>query len=91
MKELTIVPKIIDKSVLSEKANLFIPRDRELIIEEDIQTPEDTLGIVYRFKIGDGMSSYSELPYISSLYSLFPKVSFCDNTYENCLTLKLDR
>ena len=91
MKELTIVPKIIDKSTLSEKGKLFIPKDRELIIEEDVQSPEDASGIVYRFKIGDGITSYSELSYVSSLYSLFPRVSFCDNSYENCLTLKLDR
>ena len=91
MNELTIVPKIINKSQLSTNGNLFIPIDRELIIEEDMQTPDDKSSIIYRFKIGNGISSYKELPYVSSLYSLFPKVLFCDSSYENCLTLKLDR
>ena len=87
MKELKILPKILNKEYLTLNGSSFVPMDRELIIEADSQEPHDSNSTIYRFKIGNGISPYKELSYVSSLYSLFPKVILCDNKYENGLTI----
>lgn len=87
MNKVTLVPKIISREVLTANGSTLIPRNRELIIESDMQEPGNEDSIVYRFKIGNGLDTYKDLPYTSSLYSLFPKISFYDSKYENGLTL----
>ena len=84
MKSVVIELKKMKKSELVNSA--FVPKLRELIVEEDVGDSEDKA--VYRFKIGDGMRRYSELPYISSIYSLFPTVLLCDPNYTRSVELK---
>ena len=58
MESVVIKLKKLKKSELSDMH--FVPKDRELIVEEDIKDSEDKS--VYRFKVGDGMRPYSDLP-----------------------------
>ena len=71
MKEISIELKKYTKDYLSKNPDKVF-QNRELIVEVDNSVPDDP---VYRFKLGDGVSPYKELKYISSLYSLYP--SFC--------------
>ena len=84
MESVVVKLKRLKKSELAETH--FIPKCRELIIEEDVNESADKT--VCRFKIGDGMRQYSDLPYISSLYSLFPSVLLCDQNYTRSIELK---
>jgi hypothetical protein len=84
LESVVIKLKKLKKSELADMH--FVPKDRELIVEEDVKDSDDKS--VYRFKVGDGMRTYSDLPYVSSLYSLFPNVLLCDQNYTRSIELK---
>ena len=87
MATIKLVPKAFTKEYLKQNASTVF-QDRELIVEvEKGSTKENT---VLRFKIGDGVKPYSQLPYVSSLYALFPSVNLCDNNYQNILKISLE-
>ena len=86
MNNLTIAIKKFTKKYLSENSQIVF-KNRELIMEEDNDGVREH--IVYRFKIGDGVTPYNELRYISSLYSLIPNVIFYDSDYKNSVVLEL--
>ena len=84
---MNIIPKAYTRDYLDENSNIVF-RDRELIVEVDKGTSKDDT--TFRFKIGDGIKSYSALPYISSLYALFPKVVLYNIDYSTELAISLD-
>ena len=87
MKGIKIKPKCYTKQYLEEHGHI-IPRNRELVLERDsgVDSSQDVL----RFKVGDGVTTYSKLKYVSSLYAIFPKIIFYDNNYENYVSLDLE-
>lgn len=85
MNTVDIYPKIIDRQKLKENSQIIF-RNRELIIEKEEQSVDN---MVLRFKIGDGIKTYDALPYVSSLYSLFPEFCLCDSKYENSINIHL--
>jgi hypothetical protein len=86
MKELRIFLKKYTKEYLSEHSDMVF-HNRELIIESDESSVGDP---VLRFKIGDGMTPYKQLKYVSSIYSLFPTFAICDASYNHEIILNLD-
>ena len=85
MKELKVIMKSFTKEYLTEHSDRVF-RNRELVIEKELgSTPDDT---VYRFKIGDGISPYKDLKYVSSIYSLLPSVSLLNESYDAGLELR---
>lgn len=75
------VTKIIGKSksreeMLTDSSNLIL-KERELLIETEGYGDTFTT----RFKIGDGVTPYCELPYISSIYKLFPNFILYNSDY----------
>lgn len=87
MKGIRIKPKCYTKQYIEEHGYI-IPKSRELIIEREqgVEPSQD----VIRFKVGDGITPYSKLKYVSSLYSIFPKIVFYDDNYENYVSLDLE-
>ena len=73
--------KIIAKSKTREEMTTtgadLILKDRELLLETEGVDDKFTV----RFKIGDGATPYKELPYISSIYKLFPNFTLYNNNY----------
>ena len=63
-------------------------KDREFIVEKESGTEKSST--IYRFKIGDGISQYKELSYISSIYNLFPKFSIYDKSYKTGIHFKFE-
>lgn len=55
----------------------YILKDKELLVETDGENET----FVARFKIGDGKTPYSQLPYISNLYKLCPNFLLYNNDY----------
>ena len=62
--------------------------DRELIVE--VSEGSDSSNTVYRFKVGDGVTPYSQLPYVSSIYSLFPFVNIFDKNYSKGIEISCE-
>lgn len=87
MKQVTINNNnVFDKKYLSENSHLVF-RYRELIVEiEKSDNPEQT--DTYRFKIGDGVTPYKDLKYVSTIYSLFPSFKLFDRDYKKCVEIK---
>lgn len=81
MKSLSILPKTFNKEDIKGSAIIF--RDRELVVESD----GDGDNTVLRFKIGDGIKPYNALPYVSSMYALYPFVYLYNKDYTNCIKL----
>lgn len=86
MKELNVLAKVFDKEYLREN-NHIIFKNRELIVERDPGT--DDSDTTYRFKIGDGVTPYRDLKYISSIYNLFPSFTYYDKDYETAIHFNL--
>lgn len=86
MKVISIKLKKYTKEYLLKNHDKVF-QNRELVIEVDNSTVDDP---VYRFKVGDGVSPYSELKYISTLYSLYPMFCICNESYTNKINLSLD-
>lgn len=86
MKELNVLAKVFDRNYLKEHAHIIF-KDRELIIEKDSGIGEQDT--TYRFKIGDGITPYSNLSYISSIYNLFPNFTYYDNDYTTAIHFSL--
>lgn len=81
----TIVPKSFTREYLKEHGS-YVFRDRELVVEkEEAGEPDNP---ILRFKLGDGIRPYSELPYISSIYALFPRVHLYNNDYSKEITIE---
>lgn len=52
-------------------------RNRELLLEYEGEGDKR----IYRFKLGDGITPYNQLSYISSLYALYPMFNLYNNSY----------
>ena len=63
----------------------IILKEREFLVE----TEGENETLVARFKIGDGRTKYSELPYQSSIYKLFPEFILYNNEYTYGVKIKL--
>lgn len=81
MKSLSIVPKMFNRDDIRGSSIIF--RDRELVVESD----GDGDNAVLRFKIGNGIEPYSSLPYVSSMYALYPFVYLYNKDYTNSIKL----
>lgn len=84
MKGINIAPKKFSREYLRDHGNIIF-KDRELVVEEEAGT--DTDNTILRFKIGDGKTPYRQLKYASSLYSLYPKITFYDEEYTSYISL----
>lgn len=84
-KQLTIIPKTIMKSDISNKED-FIPKVRELIAEQE--GFGDTK--ILRFKLGDGVTPFSELPYVQSLYNLYPNFILYNANYTQSININFN-
>lgn len=82
--KITIIPKILTKEYLTKNSSIVF-KNRELIIEKDFDGIDEHT--VYRFKIGDGISSYQNLKYVSNIYSLLPEFSLCNKDYSSELVI----
>lgn len=78
-KILTIIPKSDTRQHMNEIGDSVFLADRELFVETEGEGSQQTL----RFKIGDGMTPYPGLPYVSSLYSLFPNCILYSKDYKH--------
>ena len=86
MKELNVLSKVFDKEYLKENGHIIF-KNRELIVERDKGVDESDT--TYRFKIGDGITPYNSLKYISSIYNLFPSFTYYDKDYETAIHFSL--
>ena len=75
------ITKILAKTKTRNEMNTtlsnYILKDRELLVETEGEG--DTF--VARFKIGDGITPYSQLPYVSNLYKLYPNFLLYNSDY----------
>jgi hypothetical protein len=87
MKHVTInSSNVFDKQYLVENSHIVF-KYRELIIEiERSDNPENS--DTYRFKIGDGITPYKDLKYVSTIYSLFPSFKLFNKEYTKCVEIK---
>lgn len=67
------------------KSGDIILRDRELLVE----TEGENETFVARFKIGDGKTPYTSLPYVSNLYKICPNFILYNNDYTFGLNIEL--
>lgn len=87
MNTIKIKAKRFDRQYLKENGHKVF-RDRELIIESETDGQKEHS--VYRYKIGDGVTPYKNLNYISSLYSVFPNIIFYDEEYQNAIEISFE-
>ena len=83
-KTITIIPKILTKNFLENNENLVF-HNREFIVE--IDEDYDESHTIYKFKIGDGITPYKDLQYVTSIYSLFPEINLCSKDYSSILNI----
>lgn len=84
-KILTVNVKTFDKKYLKQNSTIIF-KNRELIVEmEKPDSVEDEP--TYRFKVGDGITPYALLPYVSSLYALVPDICFYNKDSTSCVKL----
>ena len=84
-KTLTVNVKTFDREYLKKNSTIIFKR-RELIVEvEKPDSVEDEP--TYRFKVGDGITPYALLPYVSSLYALVPNICFYNKDSTSCVRL----
>ena len=86
MNTLSIIVKSFTRDFMKTHGFLVF-KDRELIVESDKASDKDSS--IYRFKIGDGVTPYENLNYVSSLYSIFPNIKLFDKNYNNEIDIKL--
>lgn len=79
----TIIPKMSSRECLKGISDTLVLANRELFVETEGEGPQQTL----RFKIGDGITTYAKLPYVSSLYSLFPECILYSKDYKKGLKI----
>lgn len=72
-----IVVKSKTRQEMTTNLASYILKDKELLVETDGENET----FVARFKIGDGKTPYSQLPYISNLYKLCPNFLLYNNDY----------
>lgn len=80
---LNIIIKRQSREHMLNKGKSIILANRELLLEVE-KLPDDE---VLRYKIGDGYTPYSLLPYISSLYDCYPYIYLYNSTYTNGIKL----
>lgn len=76
MTNLIVKTKTKDELSKSPLCDMIL-KESEFLVETEGEG--DTL--VARFKIGDGKTKYSNLPYQSSIYKLFPKFTLYNEDY----------
>ena len=72
-----IVVKSKTRQEMTTNLASYILKDKEVLVETDGENET----FVARFKIGDGRTPYSQLPYISNLYKLCPNFLLYNNDY----------
>lgn len=81
----TVVVKSKTRKEMTETLSDYVLKDRELLVETEGQ--DDTF--VARFKVGDGKTPYSQLPYISNLYKIYPNFILYNEDYSFGIDIKL--
>lgn len=84
---MVIVPKAYTKKYLEENSSIVF-KDREFIVEVEKGTNSEDSTL--RFKVGDGVRPYYSLPYVSSLYALFPNIKLCNVDYSKELSISFE-
>lgn len=75
--------KSFDRESMLNTYKDLVLHDRELLIETE--GSDDTF--IARFKIGDGLTPYHKLEYVSSIYKLLPNVLFYNKDYTNGINI----
>lgn len=65
----------------------YILKDKELLVE----TEGVNETFIARFKIGDGVTPYCQLPYVSNIYKLYPNFILYSDDYSYGLNIKLKK
>jgi hypothetical protein len=89
MEEKIKITEIIIKS--KPRQQMMESPMSELILKEKeffVETEGENDTFVARFKIGDGKTKYSDLPYQSSIYKLFPEFYLYNNNYSYGVKIK---
>lgn len=73
----TLQIKSYSKEDMKSKYCDMILKNRELLVE----TEGENESLIARFKIGDGVTPYKNLDYISSIYKLLPNTCLYDKNY----------
>lgn len=63
----------------------YVLKDKELLVETE--GVNDTF--IARFKVGDGVTPYNQLPYVSNIYKLCPNFILYNDDYTYGLNIKL--
>lgn len=89
MEEKTKITEIIIKSkprqlMIESPMSELILKEKEFFVETEGEN--DTF--IARFKVGDGKTKYSDLPYQSSIYKLFPEFYLYNNNYSYGVKIK---
>ena len=88
MSELKITDIIVKNGSREDMCKILsdkILKDKELFVE----TEGEGESLIARFKIGDGVTPYKQLPYISSIYKLFPNFKLYNNAYSYGIDIHL--
>ena len=72
------------EEMLNTRAETVL-KNKELLVE--VEGEDDTF--TARFKIGDGITPYNKLPYISSLYKLLPNFILYNSDYSYGIDINL--
>ena len=72
-----VIVKSKTRKEMTTTLSEYVLRDKELLVE----TEGENETFVARFKLGDGKTPYSKLPYISNLYKLCPNFILYSNDY----------
>lgn len=76
-KLVNVIAKCKTKEEMNTSLADYVLKNRELLVETEGEN--DTL--VVRFKMGDGISPYKQLSYVSNLYKLYPNFILYSNDY----------
>ena len=80
-----IVVKTKTRNEMNTTLSDYILKDRELLVETEGEG--DTF--IARFKVGDGVTPYSQLAYVSNLYKLYPNFLLYNNDYSFGIDINL--
>lgn len=84
-KLINVIAKCKTKEEMNTSLADYVLKNKELLVE----TEGENETFVARFKIGDGITPYKQLPYVSNLYKLYPNFILYSNDYSYGINIVL--